>query len=318
MTRDDIILGALQLIAVKQSDDTTASLSIGDQAIGASKLNAILADLSIKVQPWSKRKAVMLALSADVDAINLSNVLTNYEGDLSVNFYGNTLPVTGFTATPAAGGALTAGTYYYKVNAYDGDGNVLSIGPEVPAVADAGHPTINLAWSAVSGAAYYRVFRSTLPDAQAVYNQVAGLALADNGAVVWSVGSPDPASNLPLETLPQSRWDEIANKNQKGLPECGYITPDNILRLWPFPVTAGILKLRYRAAVSATASASDIPDLPARWGLALQHALAVELVLPYVAPPAIFSTLIPLRDRLVLEQMQYDAQPAPSTFEVAD
>lgn len=71
---------------------------------------------------------------------------------------------TGVSATPDSGGSLEASTtYYYKVVALDSNSINVESPPsaEFSATTDATNKTIDLSWSAVTGATRYVVFRTT-------------------------------------------------------------------------------------------------------------------------------------------------------------
>jgi hypothetical protein len=70
-------------------------------------------------------------------------------------------PPTGVAAVLAAGGSLTVSTaYYYEVTAVTPSGETAA-STQVTATTTAGNLTINVSWTAVPGAASYRVYRST-------------------------------------------------------------------------------------------------------------------------------------------------------------
>lgn len=124
--------------------------------------------------------------------------------------------VTGESATPAAGGSLAAGTtYYYRVVAVVCDSSDTDVTEqsqknlygqpcaEVSATTDATNKTINLSWTAVSGATGYLVFRSTvsdsyggtkrfkrLSDGNAIHLTLTTTSMADDGSYGFT------ASNL--------------------------------------------------------------------------------------------------------------------------
>lgn len=69
-------------------------------------------------------------------------------------------PPTGLTATGTTGGALASATYYYKVTASNAQGE--TTGSSEASVAIGGsNNAANISWSAVAGAAFYTLYRST-------------------------------------------------------------------------------------------------------------------------------------------------------------
>jgi len=70
-------------------------------------------------------------------------------------------PPTSPSAALAAGGILTVGTpYFFKITASDGVGETIA-SAEVTATPTSGNQTINVSWTAVTGATLYKVYRST-------------------------------------------------------------------------------------------------------------------------------------------------------------
>ena len=292
MTRDEIILGALQLLGEKSAFDTTASLTGEEQALGASKLNAILSMMSSGSELWTKNVQTSIILSAGNAVYDLNSLLTSFAGEPEVWLYQSMLPVKTLAAAVAAGGTLTASTqYFYKVDAYDSSDNCLAISPEVSATTDASNRTINLSWTAVAGASTYRVFRSTRSQAQASYFSTVSTSLADAGAVVYVAGSPYDALRMKVSLLPQEVWDGSASTPYLGDPMFGTINADKVLTIRPAPLTDGIMLMRYRTSLLSTSSASSVPDLPIEWGLALQYGTALEMAPAYRTPLAEISFL---------------------------
>ena len=69
---------------------------------------------------------------------------------------------TGLAAVLASGGSLTSGTtYYYVVTAIDSGGGETIASSEVNATPSGGNLTVDLTWTAVTGAVSYNVYRST-------------------------------------------------------------------------------------------------------------------------------------------------------------
>jgi hypothetical protein len=68
-------------------------------------------------------------------------------------------PPIATSATPAAGGALTAGTYKYYITAINAFGET-TISNELTGTTSAGNLTLTLLWGAVTGATGYKIYRT--------------------------------------------------------------------------------------------------------------------------------------------------------------
>lgn len=100
---------------------------------------------------------------------------------------------TNATATAASGGQLTAGTYYYKVTAINGRGGETKPCAEFSGTTSGGNLTLNLAWTAVPGAAGYNIYgRAT--GAEVFLTGVNTNSFADTGALTVGTATP-PASD---------------------------------------------------------------------------------------------------------------------------
>lgn len=100
---------------------------------------------------------------------------------------------TGLAAALASGGSLTSGTtYYYKVTAVDSAGGETIASAEVNATPSGGNLTVDLSWTAVTGAVSYNVYRSTTSGGEFLL-QGTGLpattnSYADNGSATVAAG----------------------------------------------------------------------------------------------------------------------------------
>jgi hypothetical protein len=99
---------------------------------------------------------------------------------------------TGVTASTSTGGTLN-GTYYYKVSASDGVGWT-TLSSEVSATVDGGTTagTINVSWSAVTGATKYRVWRGTSSGGENAYYETTATSISDNGSLTFTSGTTPP------------------------------------------------------------------------------------------------------------------------------
>jgi hypothetical protein len=105
-------------------------------------------------------------------------------------------PVVVTAATPTAGGALTAGTYKYYVTAINGVGET-SISNEVTGTTSAGNLTLQVTWSAVTGATGYKVYRTASGGATGTELLLAtlGTVTSYNDAAVGAPSGALPTSN---------------------------------------------------------------------------------------------------------------------------
>lgn len=106
---------------------------------------------------------------------------------------------TGFSATVASGGALTANTYFYKITATRGGGETTA-SAERSATTSGGNLTINLAWTAVPGATGYNIYRATSSNAEVLIASVSGTATsyADVGGQTVGTATP-PTTNTSAQ-----------------------------------------------------------------------------------------------------------------------
>ena len=96
------------------------------------------------------------------------------------------------------GGALPAGTYFYKVTALGLHGETIGSN-EVSVTTTGGTSSVALSWTAITGAASYRVYRGTAAGAESIYFAATGATFTDvNGAsTAGTVPTTDTSSNAP-------------------------------------------------------------------------------------------------------------------------
>lgn len=103
------------------------------------------------------------------------------------------------TPTPSiTGGALTAGTYYYKVTALNAGGESVASAEASTTIASGTTGSVGLAITAVSGATAYRWYRGTAAGLESVYYQSASNSFTDVGGASI-LGSP-PAGGAGTTT----------------------------------------------------------------------------------------------------------------------
>jgi hypothetical protein len=138
-----------------------------------------------------------------------NNLTTNtaIQGNLtlgSLNPVSIGLPV----ATPStSGGTLAAGTYYYQIVTVDIYGNTTTGSQEISATTTGTTSSIGLTWTAVTGAASYRIYRGTATNAQNVYYTSATNSFTDiNGT---STAGTIPISNTTYLTRLNSAGSSV-------------------------------------------------------------------------------------------------------------
>lgn len=103
---------------------------------------------------------------------------------------------TGVTATGSTlGGTLPAGTYFYKVTALNG--NEESLGStEVSVITTGTTSSVSVAWTAISGATSYRVYRGTASNGQNVFYTDDASPFVDTGGAGTGGAVPISAAKL--------------------------------------------------------------------------------------------------------------------------
>lgn len=140
------------------------------------------------------------------------------------------------TATPSTtGGALIAGTYYYVVTALDGVGESLPSPEATSVIASGTAGKTTLAWTAVLGAASYRIYRGTRPGYYDYYYTATTNAYVDVG------GSGTNATPPTEATAYYHKFGNESNSwilNKIGF---GTATPDASAQVDISSVTKGLL-----------------------------------------------------------------------------
>lgn len=110
------------------------------------------------------------------------------------------LPPALLSATAATGGTLAAGTYFYVVTAFGGQGETTRSNELSMFVQGGAQGSVALAWSAVPGAVAYRVYRGTAAGGEGTYYNTGNvLAFTDTGAA-GTAGSPPSINGFLAET----------------------------------------------------------------------------------------------------------------------
>jgi hypothetical protein len=119
--------------------------------------------------------------------VNTTGTAVNLNSGSSLTLTGMTSPTATLTSS-ATGGTLAAGTYYYRVAAYNGNGLSAAVNSSPSSVTTSGSTSKNtLTWSAVPGATGYYIYRSTNNTVFYRNNAGAVTTAVDNGSnFTWS------------------------------------------------------------------------------------------------------------------------------------
>lgn len=107
--------------------------------------------------------------------------------------------VVATSATPAAGGTLTAGTYKYYITALNANGET-RVSNELTGTTSAGNLTITLLWGAVAGATGYKIYRTAAGGATGseLLLTTLGAVTTYNDAAVGAPAGAFPTTNTAL------------------------------------------------------------------------------------------------------------------------
>jgi hypothetical protein len=122
---------------------------------------------------------------------------------------------SGLGAALAAGGALAANTYYYKITSINANGETTPSG-EVNATTAGGNLSIKLTWTANPPATGYKVYRGTVTNTEnvlvATINSGTAVQFTDDGASLTTPSSP-PVSNTAVVTVPVQSNTSVAGSD---------------------------------------------------------------------------------------------------------
>jgi len=141
-----------------------------------------------------------------------------FQGMLFYDFVAQPLGIpTALSATLAAGGSLAVATTYYVVTALSAAGQETTRSVQVTIAPTSGNQTVSLTWTAVAGAASYKVYRSTVSGTYGMTSLAGnptGTSFTDNGAALTS-GTP-PAISGAFSCLV---WDDVQVKGWVSLDQ---------------------------------------------------------------------------------------------------
>ena len=119
----------------------------------------------------------------------------------------------GGSATPAAGGTLSANTYYYRVTFLDYSGAENATTLEFSGTTAAGNLTLNLAWNSYVEASSYKIYRSTVAGTYGATSYVGtttSTTFSDTGIALTS-GTPPTASTLQFAKIGSNSFYSAGN-----------------------------------------------------------------------------------------------------------
>lgn len=116
-------------------------------------------------------------------------------------------PTSPTTTGATASGSLVAGQWCYKVQAFSLNGyqnNTINSALATPStecrtIASAGNVTV--AFTAVTGATSYRIWRGTSPGGENQWTSVTAVSTVDDGTLVWTTGTPSGATQITTKNL---------------------------------------------------------------------------------------------------------------------
>jgi len=215
------------------------------------------------------------ASSDGVVTVTILSDLTTVRAAVDFTTVGSPLatlpPPSGVTATAvASGGTFTAGTYYWKVTATDGQGETTGSAEVSRPVVAGGYATI--AWAAVPGATGYRVYRSTVAGGESttpalVWSGASTSSLIDTGAATTAGAVPAVNTTRPYAggVFTVTVTESLTGRRVRGLSRA--MAPGGIAvgvdHEAPFGVAQSYVATAYNAAGTllgtSTAAAVTVP-----------------------------------------------------------
>lgn len=98
--------------------------------------------------------------------------------------------------------------------------------------------------------------------------------------VVWKVVS---GQKYPLTQIPHAKWVQMLDRAATGVASHFYISPANVLSVWPAPSTDPVLTIQYQKIVD-DADTATTPDVLQSWKGALPWGVADEVGMKFGAP----------------------------------
>jgi hypothetical protein len=157
-------------------------------------------------------------------APNTGGLIRIPNGQYLLNGTGLTVPGSG-TATPAAGGSLTAGTYFYRVTAFNAAGETQG-NAEFSGTTAAANLILNLSWAASTGPALkgYKVYRHTATGGNwKLVGWTGTNSFADNGTTAGSaLGAGPQHFGTPVGLNPVTSLNATPSTSGGVLVATGY------------------------------------------------------------------------------------------------
>jgi hypothetical protein len=148
------------------------------------------------------------------------------------------------TLTAGSSGSLASGTYYYKITALDGAGGETAGGTEASVIVTGPNGSVSVSWTAITGAASYRIYRGTTMGGEDSYNTSPTNSYTDTGG--GTPGTPPTVTTAMVVKVAASGNSWLLGGNV-GI---GTTNPDNKLHVMDgniaIEAAGGAGKLKFR------------------------------------------------------------------------
>lgn len=282
VSRNDIILAALQGLGVAAAGDTSSSSSFTtNSTMMAMLLNMLVknwsgnADYAPGVKMWS-RKTAYLFLQKDQSVYALGPTVS---ATTSTDKWASSYVTTTIGTSEAAGQTVLTMT----------DGSIFASGNRIGIELDTGY----LQWTTVSGSPSGNdvTIAVALTSAASAGNRVFGYATTAQGRRPLEIY--DGCINLRdtngndrlIEVINRERYEAISNKNNDATPTQAHYSAtltDGTLYLDSEPVdVTDVLRIVYISPIEDFDAAADTPDYDQNWYLPLVLGLQEQAALPF-------------------------------------
>lgn len=282
VSRDDIILSALQGLGVAAASDTSSSASFTSHStMMARYLNMLVknwsgnADFSPGIKMWS-RKTAYLFLQKDQAVYTLGPTVS---ATTSTDKWASSYVTTTIGASEAAGQTVITMT----------DGSIFAANNRIGIELDTGY----LQWTTVSGSPSGNdvTIAVALTSAASAGNRVFGYATTAQGRRPLEIYEncinlrDTNGNDSPLEVIDRVEYESIPNKNNNATPSMAHYSAtltDGTLYLDSEPVdVTDVLRIVYISPIEDFDAAGDTPDYDQNWYLPLVLGLQEQAALPF-------------------------------------
>ncbi len=176
-------------IYMQTADFTNPGLvSTGSQTITGDKLFKSTSNSQTALQVQNSSAASLLR----ADTTNMRLAVNSTFAAMSAPTQNNTSTCAS-SCIPA--GTLTAATYFYKITAIDAAGGETTASNEKSQVTTGSTSTVTLSWNAITGAAGYKIYRSTSTGTEKYLTSSTLTTYIDTGAIATQSTLSPPGSN---------------------------------------------------------------------------------------------------------------------------